>query len=146
MKAELSLVTPEAEPLEVFGAPASADVRAALEESGVRLYTSSHGVPSRPGGCTSRPATGASRSTASSPFPRLVGPALPGLPCGRDGFIRTDAHGRVLGMDDVFAAGDATAFPIKQGGLAAQQADAVAESIAASRGRRRRLRGRSVRS
>jgi sulfide:quinone oxidoreductase len=34
----------------------------------------------------------------------------------------------------VFAAGDATAFPIKQGGLAAQQADAVAEAIAASVG------------
>ena len=34
----------------------------------------------------------------------------------------------------MFAAGDATAFPIKQGGLAAQQADAVAEAIAASVG------------
>ena len=33
-----------------------------------------------------------------------------------------------------FAAGDATAFPVKQGGLAAQQADAVAEAIAASVG------------
>jgi hypothetical protein len=31
----------------------------------------------------------------------------------------------------VFAAGDATSFPVKQGGLAAQQADAVAEVIAA---------------
>ena len=34
----------------------------------------------------------------------------------------------------MFAAGDATAFPIKQGGLAAQQADAVAASIAAHAG------------
>ncbi len=34
----------------------------------------------------------------------------------------------------MFAAGDATTFPIKQGGLAAQQADAVAEAIAASVG------------
>ena len=37
-------------------------------------------------------------------------------------------------MEDVFAAGDATSFPIKRGGLAAQQADAVAEAIAASLG------------
>ena len=37
-------------------------------------------------------------------------------------------------MDGVFAAGDATAFPIKQGGLAAQQADAVAEVIACAVG------------
>jgi sulfide:quinone oxidoreductase len=36
----------------------------------------------------------------------------------------------VRGLDDVFAAGDVTAFPLKQGGLAAQQADAVAETIA----------------
>jgi len=34
----------------------------------------------------------------------------------------------------VFAAGDATAFPLKQGGLAAQQADAVAEAIASDMG------------
>jgi sulfide:quinone oxidoreductase len=66
--------------------------------------------------------------------PRLVGPRLRGIPSGRDGFIHTDAHGRVAGLDAVFAAGDATAFPIKQGGLAAQQADAVAEAIAASVG------------
>jgi hypothetical protein len=35
-------------------------------------------------------------------------------------------------MEDVYAAGDATDFPVKQGGLAAQQADAVALSIASS--------------
>jgi hypothetical protein len=45
-----------------------------------------------------------------------------------------DAHGRLAGLDGVFAAGDATAFPIKHGGLAAQQADVVAEAIAASVG------------
>jgi sulfide:quinone oxidoreductase len=40
----------------------------------------------------------------------------------------------VDGLDGVFAAGDATFFPVKQGGLAAQQADAVAEVIAAAAG------------
>jgi sulfide:quinone oxidoreductase len=34
----------------------------------------------------------------------------------------------------VFAAGDATATPVKQGGLATQQADAAAEQIAAEAG------------
>jgi len=67
-------------------------------------------------------------------LPRLAGPRLRGVPCGRDGFLRADAHGRLAGVDGVFAAGDVTAFPIKQGGLAAQQADAVAEAIAASVG------------
>ena len=40
------------------------------------------------------------------------------------------------GLAGVYAAGDGAAFPIKQGGLAAQQADAVAESIAAAVGAR----------
>ena len=100
----------------------------------MRLYTSSHGVPSRPGRLHVSPGDRRIQVDRIVTVPRLVGPALQGMPCDRDGFIRTDAHGRVLGMEDVFAAGDATAFPIKQGGLAAQQADAVAESIAASVG------------
>jgi sulfide:quinone oxidoreductase len=56
------------------------------------------------------------------------------VPCDHGGFIETDPYGRVAGLDGVFAAGDATAFPIKQGGLAAQQADAVAATIARSLG------------
>ena len=61
-----------------------------------------------------------------------MGSALPGVPCDRDGFIRTYAHGRVLGLKMCSLAGDATAFAIRRRGLAAQQGDAVAESIAAS--------------
>jgi sulfide:quinone oxidoreductase len=62
---------------------------------------------------------------------QLEGPRLPGLPHDQHGFIPVDAHGRVHGVEGVYAAGDVTAFPLKQGGLAAQQADAVAEAIAA---------------
>jgi CBS domain-containing protein len=51
-----------------------------------------------------------------------------------DGFVPVDPHGRVPGLSDVFAAGDITNFAIKQGGLAAQQADAAAEQIAANTG------------
>ena len=57
-----------------------------------------------------------------------------GLPRDERGFVPVDGHGRVPGLDGVWAAGDCTAFPIKQGGLAAQQADAAAESIAARAG------------
>ena len=46
----------------------------------------------------------------------------------------TDLHGLVDGETDVYAAGDATTCPIKQGGVATQQADAVAEAIAARLG------------
>ena len=60
----------------------------------------------------------------------LVGPRIAGLPHDDAGFIPVDEHGRVRDCADVFAAGDATSFPVKHGGLAAQQADAVAEAIA----------------
>ena len=38
------------------------------------------------------------------------------------------------GVPDVYAAGDITAFPVKQGGIACQQADAAAAHIAARAG------------
>jgi sulfide:quinone oxidoreductase len=59
---------------------------------------------------------------------------VPGLPCDDAGFIRVDEHCRVIGVDDVYAAGDGTSFPVKQGGIGAQQADAAAEDIAAKLG------------
>jgi sulfide:quinone oxidoreductase len=40
----------------------------------------------------------------------------------------------VSGAEDVYAAGDGTNFPVKQGGIACQQADAVAEVIAKAAG------------
>ena len=131
---ELSLVTPEEEPLGIFGSPASAAVRRLLDEAGVALHTSSYGAPGRPGWLDISPGERRLPVDRVVTLPRLVGPRLRGVPGGRDGFIHTDAHGRLAGLDGVFAAGDATAFPIKQGGLAAQQADAVAEAIAASVG------------
>jgi sulfide:quinone oxidoreductase len=131
---ELALLTPEQEPLGIFGAPASAAVRRVLADAGIALQTASYAVPAARGWL--RIAPGARRLHAERIVtePRLVGPRLRGIPAARDGFIRTDAHGRLPGLDGVFAAGDATAFPVKQGGLAAQQAGAVAEAIAASVG------------
>ena len=63
-------------------------------------------------------------------LPAMKGPALTGLPADSDGFIPVDDFGRVKGIDDVYAAGDGTNFPIKQGGLGAQQADTAAAHIA----------------
>jgi NADPH-dependent 2,4-dienoyl-CoA reductase/sulfur reductase-like enzyme len=47
------------------------------------------------------------------------------------GFVDVDEHCRVRGLNDVWAAGDGTAFPMKSGGFAAEQADVAAEDIAA---------------
>jgi sulfide:quinone oxidoreductase len=131
---ELSLITPEEEPLEIFGASAGAAIRELVEHAGVTLHTSSYGLPDRPGWIGMSPGDRRLRVDRVVTQPRLAGPRLCGIPVGRNGFLDTDAHGRVAGMDGVFAAGDVTAFPIKHGAVAAQQADAVAALIAASVG------------
>jgi sulfide:quinone oxidoreductase len=131
---ELTLITPEEEPLGVFGQRASAAISTILSESGVTLHTCSYGRPGSPGTLDISPGQRSLAVDRIVTQPRLVGPSLRGIPAEHDGFIHTDAHGRVPGLADVFAAGDATTFPVKQGGLAAQQADAVAEAIAAAAG------------
>ena len=67
-------------------------------------------------------------------LPAAAGPAIPGLPADPLGFILTDRNGHVMSSPGVWAAGDAVSFPVKQGGLAAQQADAAAHSIAKAAG------------
>ena len=70
-------------------------------------------------------------------LPLMSGPGLAGVTATQpDGFIPVDEYGRVEGLADVYAAGDAVDFPVKQGGLAAQQADAVAAHVAARHGAR----------
>ncbi|MEO5576527.1 MAG: FAD-dependent oxidoreductase [Gaiellaceae bacterium] len=126
---ELALVTPEVTPLGVFGDWASQAVAALLRERGIRVYTARHPVSFEDGWLALAP-TGAFAADRVVALPRLEGVSIPGLPHDADGFIPVDSSGRVRGRDDVYAAGDATAFPVKQGGLAAQQAVAAAETIA----------------
>jgi sulfide:quinone oxidoreductase len=130
--AELSLITPEPEPLGIFGAQVSAAIRKLLDDAGVRLFTGSVGAPRRAGWLELEPGRRRIPVDRVVTEPRLIGPRLRGVACDRDGFIHTDLYCRLPGMEGVFAAGDATVFPIKQGGLAAQQADVVAEMIASS--------------
>jgi sulfide:quinone oxidoreductase len=131
---DLTLITPEQEPLGIFGRRVSATVRSLLDEAGVTLHTSTFAEPTGHGRLNVNPGNRRLQVDGVVTEPRLLGPRLRGIPCDRDGFILTDAQGRLPGIDGVFAAGDATAFPIKQGGLAAQQADAVAEAIAYAAG------------
>lgn len=131
--AKIWLVTPEQEPLELFGTQASGTVRELLEARGIRLQTAS--LPSSVAARSLRLAGGAAIPVDRVvTLPVLEGPNLAGVPHDAHGFIPVDDHGRVRGLADVYAAGDVTSFPLKQGGLAAQQADAVAEAIAARAG------------
>ncbi len=133
VQAELWLVTAEAQPLEVFGAEASKMVTGLLTERSIAVHT--NGLVERrardrvwlelPRGV---------RADRTVALPRLEGPRIKGLRADERGFLLVDEHGRVRGEEDIYAAGDATAFPVKQGGIATQQADAAAGHIAARAG------------
>jgi sulfide:quinone oxidoreductase len=130
---EITLVTHEPAPLDLFGSAASQLVAARLEEAGITVRLASR---------AERFDDGRLHITAAEPLPAdaavalpaLEVPLVPGLPQRQNGFVHTDTAMHVDGLDAVWAAGDATWFPIKQGGLAAQQADVAARSIAARAG------------
>jgi sulfide:quinone oxidoreductase len=131
---QLHLVTPESAPLELFGAEAAQEVRKLLDEARITLHTNASTEITGPGRLRVAATADTLEVDRIVSLPRLKGPAIAGLPADPDGFLATDNHGRVLGVPDVYAAGDATAFPIKQGGIACQQADAAAADIAARAG------------
>lgn len=130
---EIALVTPEEHPLEVFGEAAGQAVDLMLAERGIALHAGVSPVAAADGVLRLRDG-GAVPADLVIALPEVMGPHVAGLPASSLGFITTDAHARVTGLEDVYAAGDATAFPLRQGGLAAQQADAAAESIAQKMG------------
>jgi len=123
------LVTHEPAPLAAFGAAASAEVASVLDRHNVALHVGAHAdvvtaTAMRAGGHWIE----VDRIVS---LPRPSGLRLPGVPCDEDGFIPVERDGRVVGLESVYAAGDGTDVPIKQGGLAAQQADAIAGHLAA---------------
>jgi sulfide:quinone oxidoreductase len=130
---ELTMVTPEQEPLQLFGPPASEAVRALLSARGVGIQTGAYASAFADGLLQLVP-EGSVPAERVVALPRLRGAPIDGLPQTVHGFIPVDAHCRVHGVEDVFAAGDITSFTVKQGGIAAQQADSASEAIAAAAG------------
>ena len=133
MGIELTLVTPEEAPLGLFGTRASEAIGELLEARGIGLQLRATPVSFEEGLLRLAP-EGQIKTAAVVALPRLEGPRLAGIPCDPNGFVPTDEHGRVGSEVDVYAAGDLTQFPLKQGGIATQQADAAAASIAAQMG------------
>jgi sulfide:quinone oxidoreductase len=130
---EVVVATPEDDPLGLFGAHASEAIVELLEVRGIRVYK---GVaPLRAGPEGLQLAGGHElEADADVALAGLEGPRLEGVPSDGGGFVPTDELGWVLGPVDVYAAGDMTQFPVKQGGLATQQADAAASAIASDAG------------
>jgi sulfide:quinone oxidoreductase len=130
---DVIVVTPERRPLALFGEAASAALAEELDRAGVRVVAGQVAEPRPHANGTElvRPDGGeplvAQRTVA---VPRVVGPAIDGLPADDEGFVLVDDEGRVRGVERAWAAGDGVASAIKLGGLATWQARRAATAIA----------------
>ncbi len=129
----ISVLTHEARPLEAFGEEVSQAVEELLTDAGITVLTCRI-VRGFDGQRVALRGAHPYRADAVIALPGLDGPRLHGLPQDEHGFIPIDGQCAVRGVEHVWAAGDGTSFPIKQGGIAAQQADAAASAIAATLG------------
>jgi sulfide:quinone oxidoreductase len=133
LRTRLTVVTPEDAPLELFGRRAGEQMGSLLEDRGVEVVSGAHPVKFENGRLRVAPGEEI-EADAVIGLPRLEGRRIAGIPHDADGFVGVDDYGRVIGLERVFAAGDVTTFPVKQDGIATQQADALAEALAAEAG------------
>jgi sulfide:quinone oxidoreductase len=131
---DLVVVTPEAAPLIMFGSVASDQVAALLVARGIAVETDARVRELDDGTLFLVPEDKRLDASVAVALPRVEGPRIEGLPSDEGGFLPINLHARVRGAEWVYAAGDGTNFPIKQGGLGTQQADAAAEEIAVRAG------------
>ena len=130
----VTIVTPEGAPLAIFGASASAAVGELLTRAHIQTITSAYAEVPGAGEVVINPGDRRLLCDRVVALPELYGPSVRGIPLAEHGFIRVDAHGQLLDTGPIWAAGDAVEFAVKHGGISSQQADAVAESIAALAG------------
>jgi len=128
--AHISMITSEQAPLRIFGRAASDKVASLLKHRKIELRTSTQ-IAAHDGDSITLVPSGSMTAERIVAMPQLSGPRLRGLPHDADGFLRTDGFGLVEDTDNVYAAGDMTSFPIKQGGIATQQADSIVTKLAA---------------
>jgi sulfide:quinone oxidoreductase len=131
--ASLGVVTPEDAPLQLFGRAVAEEMSRLMAARGIEVVSGSHPVAFDGGELRIAPG-GPIEAEAVVSMPRLEGRRIDGIPHDEEGFIPVDEHSRVVGVENAFAIGDVTSFPVKQGGIATQQADAAAEAIAAGLG------------
>lgn len=130
----ISILTPEDAPLAIFGSAVSDAVSDLLARAGVETITSAYVEIPSAGRLVIHPGERQLRADRVVALPELFGQSLRGIPLAEHGFVRVDQHQRVPNVGPVYAAGDVTQFAIKHVGLASQQADCAAESIAALAG------------
>ena len=131
--AELLFFTPERQPLALFGPAATEAIESLLADAVVQVHTGAY-VDAFADGELVLGADGTVPADAAIALPQLRGRRIDGIPQTVEGFVPVDSHALVVGMRGVYAAGDVTSFPVKQGGIAAQQAEVAATSIAVAAG------------
>ncbi|MFZ1927343.1 MAG: FAD-dependent oxidoreductase [Solirubrobacteraceae bacterium] len=131
---ETTIVTPEDGPLAIFGASASSSIAELLARASIETITSAYAEVPNAREVVVNPGDRHREVDRVIALPELFGPEVRGIPLGDHGFIRVDPYCRVPDVERVYAAGDATDFPIKHGGVGSQQADVAAQSIAALAG------------
>jgi len=134
VETQITLISPEHRPLAAFGPEASELVAVELADRGVRFLGASAPGSVCGGGALTLQSGAPVKADRVVAVPQLRGARIAGIPANRWGFVPTDVAGRVEGTVDIYAAGDLTTFPIKHGGLAAQQSDRIAHTIAADLG------------
>lgn len=134
IKLKTTILTPEDSPLAIFGSSASSAVAELLASANVETISSAYAEVPSAREVVINPGDRHLEVDRVIALPELYGPGVRGIPLGEHGFIRVDPYCRVPGVERIYAAGDATDFPIKQGGIGAQQADIAAASVAAVAG------------
>jgi len=129
----ITFVTAEHEPLDLFGPAGTELVRAEFARAGIELVCgTSAQVPSAR--IVELEHGRRLRVDRILHLPGVAGPRIAGLPVDPDGFIPVGPDLHVEDDPDVLAIGDGATGPYKHGGLAALQADAVAQELAARAG------------
>jgi sulfide:quinone oxidoreductase len=119
-------------PLAAFGGDAGEVVARLLSDGGITLHTNAQVRVSSPRDLVLQPSGIVLHPDRIISVPTVSGPSVRGIPgFARDRFLHVDEYCRVLNTGGrIFAAGDATDLPVKQGGIGAQQADVAAAGIA----------------
>ncbi|MDQ1719006.1 MAG: sulfide:quinone oxidoreductase [Pseudonocardiales bacterium] len=129
---EITFVTADPRPLHAFGGDAGEAMTRLLQQAGITLYTDSSGDIPEAGHLILRPSGRELHPDRIVTLPVITGPNIRGIPgFALDRFLHVDEFCRVRDTDGrIFAAGDSTDLPVKQGGVGAQQADTAAAGIA----------------
>jgi sulfide:quinone oxidoreductase len=132
-RARITVITPEGAPLEIFGSRAAEQTSGLLAERRIDVIADTRAIGFAAGRLRIDPGEDLEADAVIS-LPRLEGRRVGGVPSDDDGFVAIDEHGRVVGMERIYAAGDVSSLSFKQGAFATRQADTVAEVIAAAVG------------